>query len=439
MGRPKKTSIMSMAESEEEEIEDTPEHAPKTMKKSSMITSKAATKKRESGESDEDLESTVVKKPKNPIRKRTNISKPVIAEEGDMGIISEPPRKPIARAKKAERKDESEEEQEPRKSVKKAPVKKAVVAKGKTTVPEPQIPMDIDGSEEDLAAQRKKAAPIRGRKGKNLKEVAETQLPPPDKTSDEEIEDLEVPRPKPGKHVASVKQDDESTKLEELRAKYTMMENRYNTLKQLKETETEKNFAKYKKLSEQRFQASDEVIKSLEAQVVSKSAVTEDIKTAKKASKAEKAEIQNLQNQVSSLREELLQTKNTLQIATAKLANRKENNGSTGLSGFKEDLYADLTGLIIRDVKHSPEKTIYDCIQTGRNRTIHFKLSLNNTTNQTEYVPLLDTNRDKQLIDLLPDYLVEEIQFDRDQAGSFFHRLCGVLQKKVEVEVDVED
>jgi hypothetical protein len=33
----------------------------------------------------------------------------------------------------------------------------------------------------------------------------------------------------------------------------------------------------------------------------------------------------------------------------------------------KEDLYGDLTGLIVRGVKHSGGETEFDCIQTGRN------------------------------------------------------------------------
>jgi hypothetical protein len=34
---------------------------------------------------------------------------------------------------------------------------------------------------------------------------------------------------------------------------------------------------------------------------------------------------------------------------------------------LKENLYSDLTGLIIRDVKREDGDDVYDCIQTGRN------------------------------------------------------------------------
>lgn len=34
---------------------------------------------------------------------------------------------------------------------------------------------------------------------------------------------------------------------------------------------------------------------------------------------------------------------------------------------MKEDLYADLTGLIVRGIKRDQDDEVYDCLQTGRN------------------------------------------------------------------------
>lgn len=39
---------------------------------------------------------------------------------------------------------------------------------------------------------------------------------------------------------------------------------------------------------------------------------------------------------------------------------------------LKEDLYSDLTGLIIRAVKRESDEDIFDCIQTGRNGSKSF-------------------------------------------------------------------
>jgi len=39
---------------------------------------------------------------------------------------------------------------------------------------------------------------------------------------------------------------------------------------------------------------------------------------------------------------------------------------------LKEELYADLTGLILRGVDRGEEADVYDCIQTGRNGSTYF-------------------------------------------------------------------
>lgn len=43
------------------------------------------------------------------------------------------------------------------------------------------------------------------------------------------------------------------------------------------------------------------------------------------------------------------------------------NSEAAQVAQLKEDLYADLTGLIIRGIKREDEEDIFDCIQTGRN------------------------------------------------------------------------
>ena len=44
---------------------------------------------------------------------------------------------------------------------------------------------------------------------------------------------------------------------------------------------------------------------------------------------------------------------------------------------LKEDLYSDLTGLILRSVEMGSEGDVYDCIQTGRNGSKYFLFKLN--------------------------------------------------------------
>ena len=44
---------------------------------------------------------------------------------------------------------------------------------------------------------------------------------------------------------------------------------------------------------------------------------------------------------------------------------------------LKEDLYSDLTGLILRSVEMGSEVDVYDCIQTGRNGSEYLLARIN--------------------------------------------------------------
>jgi hypothetical protein len=116
----------------------------------------------------------------------------------------------------------------------------------------------------------------------------------------------------------------------------------------------------------------------------------------------------------------------------------------------KSELYEDLTGLLLTDVKRTADSIVYNCLQTGRNGSkcnricikisynsvptspisaLHFKLSQNNDQpNELHYQPMLDKQRDANLIMRLPEYLTTEIEFTRDKANSFFWRLLTFLQ-----------
>jgi hypothetical protein len=74
-----------------------------------------------------------------------------------------------------------------------------------------------------------------------------------------------------------------------------------------------------------------------------------------------------------------------------------------------------------------------------RDIALHFKLSaVNETATESyedahcQYIPQLDPARDKALMELLPDYLVDQISFPRPQAAKFYARVVKVLTEKLE-------
>jgi predicted ribosome quality control (RQC) complex YloA/Tae2 family protein len=123
-----------------------------------------------------------------------------------------------------------------------------------------------------------------------------------------------------------------------------------------------------------------------------------------KESRAFKKKVESQVEEMATLKAQLAQTKSSLEeaqaqnktLATKLVANRSAAasvesvntkgqgstvtaNGGIRIMGtaeaaqvaqaaqLKEDLYSDLTGLIIRGVKREADDDIFDCIQTGRN------------------------------------------------------------------------
>lgn len=163
-------------------------------------------------------------------------------------------------------------------------------------------------------------------------------------------------------------------------------------------------FDEYRESAESQAQLAQEAITALESQV------SEDAREMVKL----KAALRKRDDQVRSL--------------SSKLDARAQ---PSTLPALKEEIYQDLTGLVISSVQREEDETILNCLQTGRNGTFHYKLAWpKDTREQITFTPYLDEERDSQLLDVLPDYLSEQIMFAQDQASLFAYRLWTAIQKK---------
>ncbi|KAH7391465.1 chromosome segregation protein Csm1/Pcs1-domain-containing protein [Cadophora sp. MPI-SDFR-AT-0126] len=256
-------------------------------------------------------------------------------------------------------------------------------------------------------------------------------------------------------------------KLGEITKKYEVLNIKYQDLRQIGVKETERNMDRLKKEGEVTNKNAGELIKSLRAELAVQTAAAKRSDGIKKKLEGQTAEATVLREQIAKLTVNLSEIQAENKTLSAKLAaNRTASasvesahsktpgsamkaNGGIRLMGtaeaaqvaqaaqLKEDLYSDLTGLIIRSVKRESEEDIFDCIQTGRNGTLHFKLAAANEKSaesyddaQCSYIPQLDPSRDKALMELLPDYLVDEITFPRPQAAKFYARVVKALTEK---------
>lgn len=160
----------------------------------------------------------------------------------------------------------------------------------------------------------------------------------------------------------------------------------------------------YKEAVEEQLESSQELIDTLESQVS---------RSAREISKL-KAQLDKAQRHITSL--------------IGKLDARGQPQSVPLL---KEEVYQDLTGLVISSVSREQDGTVFNCLQTGKNGTLHYKLTWpKDRDEQITFTPLLDAERDGELAALLPDYLTEQISFGQDQAGMFAYRLMTAIQKK---------
>ncbi|ORY83727.1 chromosome segregation protein Csm1/Pcs1-domain-containing protein [Protomyces lactucae-debilis] len=160
----------------------------------------------------------------------------------------------------------------------------------------------------------------------------------------------------------------------------------------------------YKEAVEAQFEQSQEVIETLESQVT---------RSAREISRL-KAALDKAQRQVATLTGKLDARGQTQQVPL-----------------LKEEIYQDLTGLVIQSVSREDDETVFSCLQTGRNGTFHYKLAWPKARDeQITFTPMLDAERDVDLSAVLPDYLTEQIMFAQDQASLFAYRLWTAIQKK---------
>ncbi|KAL4877329.1 chromosome segregation protein Csm1/Pcs1-domain-containing protein [Aspergillus karnatakaensis] len=257
-------------------------------------------------------------------------------------------------------------------------------------------------------------------------------------------------------------------RLGDLTKKYDTLEARYRNLKDIGIVEASANVEKLKKQCEAMSAASTDLVNSLKTELEAQRALGQksrslqkqlrerDTEVVKLTTEAEEAtsQLAAAQNEVKALQTKLAAARNTaatLEQASLKAPGSAIKGGSNNRANaaaaaeaahaaqfaqLKEDLYSDLTGLIIRDVKKRDADNLYDCIQTGVNGTLHFKLAVPHVSSanfekaEFQYIPLLDENRDRELVDILPEYLTVDITFVRQQASKFYTRVIDALTKR---------
>ncbi|KAK4126585.1 hypothetical protein N657DRAFT_632618 [Parathielavia appendiculata] len=250
-------------------------------------------------------------------------------------------------------------------------------------------------------------------------------------------------------------------RLGEMTQKYESLEHKYRDLKEIAVKEAERNFDKLKKQTEDKSKAAEELIATLKSELAAQKEFSKEIQRLRKELEASESKADNLQTKLTSLTTSLNEYKSEIKslnlklsaarsaeaaaaaAATAKVPGSAINGGSGAAAAHrlaaataseatlaaqkKEDLYGDLTGLIVRSVKREGGEDVFDCIQTGRNGNV--SPDEGGGEAHCHYTPQLEANRDRALIAVLPDFLVDEISFPQAQAGRFYARVLKALNE----------
>ncbi|CEJ55362.1 hypothetical protein PMG11_01625 [Penicillium brasilianum] len=278
--------------------------------------------------------------------------------------------------------------------------------------------------------------------------------------------DLSPSKRKSGVAVEQSGDPDLRRKIGEITKKHDALESKYRNLREIGVVEANTNMEKLRKQCESITTASNELIASLRSELEAQRTLGSQSRNLQKQLKERDAEMAKLKAQADETRSQLASSQSEIKALQTKLAAARNTAASleankipgsaikggaanrataaataeaaqvAHLAQLKEDLYTDFTGLIIRDVKDRETDHLYDCIQTGVNGTLHFKLAIPKVASseyeqaEFQYLPLLDASRDRELVNILPDFLTVDITFRRDQASKFHTRVIDALTKR---------
>lgn len=112
----------------------------------------------------------------------------------------------------------------------------------------------------------------------------------------------------------------------------------------------------------------DEFIAELKDEIAELTQQSQQMEQLQADVSAKMANIEAIQTELAEADQRLAQAKAENKALYLKLAASRTGPGENKpVAQTKEELYADLTGLIVRDVRRVDKEDVFDCIQTGRN------------------------------------------------------------------------
>ena len=258
----------------------------------------------------------------------------------------------------------------------------------------------------------KNTGPAKQSKAAPKPAIRETQQAPPlESDTDDAMDLVEQPKPRnasrqhsrmrqeaPLRRRAGSASDTERgdpnlrRKLGDVTRRFENVDLKYRNLREVGINEANSNMEKLRKQCDATTQASTELIASLKKELAMQAPSLQDARKVKNQMQTQEAETVQLRSSNAEISAALLAAQNEVKSLQAKLAAARSTSESSRtpardakslasskpiaatctseavqIAQMKEELYSDLTGLIVRGAKRGDDGDTYDCIQTGRN------------------------------------------------------------------------
>ncbi|KAF9120601.1 hypothetical protein BGW39_011241 [Mortierella sp. 14UC] len=315
-----------------------------------------------------------------------------------------------------------------------------------TTTPKPTVPFERSSTKErskltlaDIANTLHNGSSFSSgiNINNNIHKLSASALKPRKDTAFENQENIDTRRSKgdPAKPVKKPMRQQSFSNMspEELAAALEELKDRYKRLQQLRETDAERNLAECRAQLEENIQSAANYRAKIEPQLESALRMNEKLR---ENNEIANAKVRTLQRQVRD-REDTLKLRDQEEKIKAKTASMESvlaspdvtPHAASAISTIK--MYENLSGfkLVPRDIFPRSNKdkipSVWDCEHSGPRGTLRFTLTYNYTTGVVTYVPTIDPKRDEKLLKNLPDYLTDEIEFERESESKFFWRILN--------------
>ncbi|KAF9183627.1 hypothetical protein BGZ51_003894 [Haplosporangium sp. Z 767] len=352
--------------------------------------------------------------------------KPPFTEDSDSDIEDTASRKAVSSIKYTL--DEAEEEEEPlvrrnKNQSRPKPKKKTLPLTSSETKPNEHQPIATILSKQPSALKDSTNSSLKDQENMNLMHSKNSSKTA---TFSKDIKGNEKMSKKSSWSASSMSQEQMAQALEDLNIKYMRLKN-------LRETEAEKNLKECRVQLEEVTRSAELYRAQTEPQLESALRSQEKLRD---NSEVANAKVRTLQRQVREY-EELFRQREQADKIRAKTASMESVLASPDVAPSSVaavstvKIFENLTGfkMVPRDISpRSPKDkfpTTWDCEQSGRRGTLRFTLTYDYTNNVVSYTPSLDPKRDAELLKTLPDYLTDEIEFDRQFESKFFWRMLN--------------